>query len=139
MVLILGGNSEISAHVKKKLCNLICLRHLIRSKAITNHIFFLRKDIFSFICAQHVLSYHDRPTLYWMGAIVLENRNIKNIFFTMVLILDGHSVIGAHVMKNLCYLIGLRPFIRFRAVKNQFFFNSELLSNIIPCFFPLFF
>ena len=53
MVLMLDGNSEIGAHVKKNLCYLICLRHL--NRIVTNRIFILRKDIFSF---QHVLSYH---------------------------------------------------------------------------------
>ena len=39
MVHILDGNSEIVAHVKSNLCSLICLRHLIRSRAVTNRIF----------------------------------------------------------------------------------------------------
>ena len=45
MVLILG-NSEIGAHVKSSLCYLICLRHLIRSRAITSQIFFSKKTNF---------------------------------------------------------------------------------------------
>ena len=44
MVLIPDGNSAIGAHVH--LYYLICLRHL------------LRKDLFSYMRAQHVLSYH---------------------------------------------------------------------------------
>ena len=43
MVLILDGNLEIgvhcSVHVRSNLCHLICLRHLIRSRAVTNLIF----------------------------------------------------------------------------------------------------
>ena len=58
MVLILDGKSEIGAHVRSNLCYLSCLRHLIRSRAVINHIFFLRKDLFSFMRAQNVLSYH---------------------------------------------------------------------------------
>ena len=62
---------------------------------------------------------------------------------TMVLILDGNSVMNAHVRSNLYCLICLRHLIKSRAVTNQFFFNpkrpiflyacaifSELLSNI---------
>ena len=36
MVLNLDGNSEIGAHVRSNVCYLICLRHVIRSKAVTN-------------------------------------------------------------------------------------------------------
>ena len=34
MVLILDGISEISVHVKSKIGNLICVRHLLRSAAV---------------------------------------------------------------------------------------------------------
>ena len=37
---ILDGISEIGAHVRSNICYSICLRHLIRSKAATNRIFF---------------------------------------------------------------------------------------------------
>ena len=43
MVLILDGNSEIGSHVRSNLCCLICLRHLIRSRTLTNRIFFSQK------------------------------------------------------------------------------------------------
>ena len=39
MVLIADGNSEVGAHAN--LCYLICSRHLIRSRAVTNLIFLL--------------------------------------------------------------------------------------------------
>ena len=39
MVLILDGNSKIGAHIRNTICYLICCRHLIRSRAITNLIF----------------------------------------------------------------------------------------------------
>ena len=58
IVLISYGISEIVAHI---LCNfyyLICFRHLIISRAVTYQICFLRKDLFSFLFAQNVLSYH---------------------------------------------------------------------------------
>ena len=35
MILLLGGNSEIGAHVRSSLWYLICLRHWIRSRAVT--------------------------------------------------------------------------------------------------------
>ena len=44
--LILVGNSEICAHVRNNLCYLICLGHLIRSRADTNQIFFSEKAYF---------------------------------------------------------------------------------------------
>ena len=57
MVLILDGNSEIGAHIRRNICYLICLMHLIRSKAVTNQ-FFPPKRFFSLFRAQHVMSYH---------------------------------------------------------------------------------
>ena len=57
MVLVLHGNSEKGAHVRINLCYLIYRRYLIRSGAVTNRFFFGRKDLISFMRAQHVLSY----------------------------------------------------------------------------------
>ena len=36
MVLILDGNSEVVTHVYKEIGNLICLRRVLRSVAVTN-------------------------------------------------------------------------------------------------------
>ena len=58
MVLILDGNSEIGAPVRRNPFYKNFLRHFIRSRAVTNRLIFLRKDLFSFMRAQHVLSYH---------------------------------------------------------------------------------
>ena len=58
MVLILDGNSELGAQVRSNLCYLICLRHLLWSGAVTKRIFFLQKDLFSFMRAPHVLVSH---------------------------------------------------------------------------------
>ena len=58
LVLNLDGNLEIGAHVRFNLGYLICLRRLIGSRAVTNRIFGRRKDLFSFMHAQPVLSYH---------------------------------------------------------------------------------
>ena len=53
MVLTLAGNLEIGAHIGSILCSLICLRHWIRSRAVTNRVMFPKSPIF--ISAQHVL------------------------------------------------------------------------------------
>ena len=58
MVLILDGNSEIGMQVWSYLGYLTCLRRFIRSRAVTNLIFFSREDLLSFIHAHHVLTYH---------------------------------------------------------------------------------
>ena len=59
MVLIGDGNSEIGANVRIDHCYMICLRDLIMSRAVTRaDLFFLQKDLFSFMCAQHVLSHY---------------------------------------------------------------------------------
>ena len=57
MALILDGDLEIGAHVRSNLNHLICLRHLIRSREVTYRIFLHRKEVVSFLRAQHVLSY----------------------------------------------------------------------------------
>ena len=54
----LDGNSETGTHVRRSICYLTYLRHLIRSRAGSTRIYFLRKALFSFMRAQHVLSYH---------------------------------------------------------------------------------
>ena len=46
MVLKLDGNSEVGAHTWRNLYYSICLRHLIRSRAFTNRMVFLRKYSF---------------------------------------------------------------------------------------------
>ena len=45
IVLILNGNLEIAAHIRNYLWNLICLRHLIRSGAVSNRIFIQSQSI----------------------------------------------------------------------------------------------
>ena len=62
MVLILDGNSEIGAHVRSELYYLICLGHLIRSRAVTN---LLRTYLFSLMRAPNVLSYHLILVPWW--------------------------------------------------------------------------
>ena len=50
---ILDGLSEIGSHIRSNLCYLTCIRRLIRSSAVTD-----RKDVFSFMRAQHDMSYY---------------------------------------------------------------------------------
>ena len=49
MVLILDGTTEIGAHKTGNLCHMICLRHLIRWRVVTNRIFC--SDFFLHTCA----------------------------------------------------------------------------------------
>ena len=56
MVLTSDGYLEMGAQGSSNLCYLICLRHLIRSKAVTNLTFYPKRPIF--LPAKHVLSYH---------------------------------------------------------------------------------
>ena len=85
LVLISHGYAEISAHARMNLCYLIYLRHLIRSRAVTNRIYLLRK--YTFACNLRlsscfsggffirVLSYHVIWVLldfYWLFLFVQE-------------------------------------------------------------------
>ena len=54
MVLILDGNSEIGAQVRSNLCYLICLKHLIRNKAVSNRVIFSEKTYVP-LCARNML------------------------------------------------------------------------------------
>ena len=56
MLRISDGNPEIGAHIRRNLCHLICLRHLDLEQSQKD--FFVREVLFSFMHAQHVLSYH---------------------------------------------------------------------------------
>ena len=67
----------------RNLCALICLRHLFRSRAVTNQIFLPKKNVFLHACA----TCSGLPS------------NLGDI------ILDGNSEIGAYVRSNLCYLL----------------------------------
>ena len=57
MILIFDGSSEIGAHIRSDFCYMIVLRHSNRSSAVTGLNYSL-KDLFSFIRAQHILSYY---------------------------------------------------------------------------------
>ena len=51
VVLLLDGNSENGAHVRSNLSCLTCLRHLIRSRALSNQIFSSEKTLLLHACA----------------------------------------------------------------------------------------
>ena len=57
--------------------------------------------------------------------IFLGSKRPLNLFFTMVLILDGNLEIGAHVRSNLCYLNFLRHLLRVIAVTNIILFTKN--------------
>ena len=55
IVLVLDGTLlEKGAYVSTNICHLICLRHLKRSKAVTNRIFFSEKNSFP-SCVRNIL------------------------------------------------------------------------------------
>ena len=56
---ILYGNSEMGAHMRSNLCNLIYLRHFIRSREDTNRDFFSPKRPFSL---QSCATYSELPS-----------------------------------------------------------------------------
>ena len=88
MVLILDGVSEIGAHVRSNLYHLIYLSHLIRSREVTNPIFFLEKDLISLMLAQDVLSYHVIQVPWYRRAFSakrMKNRRVNNQPFNQVL------------------------------------------------------
>jgi len=129
MVLILNGNSEIGTHVKSNLCYLICLRHLIRSRVVTNRnlVFSLKRFFFLHACA----TWFELPstvsmTLIWgyeatVPKVVeaseyailqfyctLSDTSCRDVYFVyitrrhwpMVLILDGNSEQCTHEGKS---------------------------------------
>ena len=51
MVLILDGNLETGAQIRSNVCYLICLRHLIRSRAVTNRVYLTPKEPI-FLCSE---------------------------------------------------------------------------------------
>ena len=52
---------------------------------------------------------------------------------TKVLILEGNSEIGAHVMSNLCYLISLRLSMSSKAVSHWIFFSEKTYFPSCTC------
>ena len=111
MVVILGGNSGIGAHVRSYLCYLICSNHLVKSRAVTNLFFFLRKDLFSFMRALQVTilyKYHDHNIV--RKIIIYEliaHENVLFIFFDR----------DCGVFDNSVDIVGLRHSIRLISYK----------------------
>ena len=71
MALILDGNPEISVHMRSNLCYLICLRHLIRSRAVTNRIFFFSEKSYFPSCVRVkfwvTIWYKNHGLGYWIS------------------------------------------------------------------------
>ena len=85
MVPLLDGNSEIGAQVRSNICYLNCIKHLIRSRAVTNRTPTPRKDQFSFMHAQHVLRYH----IIWVpwftrGYVILPALSLWNLLICLI-------------------------------------------------------
>ena len=81
-----------------------------------NQINMLRRFIsYKFLCLWNICSY-DRESV-----IDGDKRPIK----IMVLILDGNSDIGAHVLSTTCNLLCLRHFFRSRSVGNLKFISEK--------------
>ena len=79
MVVILDGNSEIGTHIRSNIWYLICLRLLITSRSVINRIFFLRKSLFFFMRAQHIMSYHLIQIPWSKGQKISTNTNNMNL------------------------------------------------------------
>ena len=92
MVLTLDGNSEIGAHKSSNFCYLICLKHLIRSRAITYR-FFLRKrpvlpsDMSTMLCQkviQNTLRKYEGIQDFLKGKIL--KIRVKNYYGILLLV-----------------------------------------------------
>ena len=64
MLHALDDNSEMVAHVRNSFCFLICLKQFIRSRAVTNRIFFSEKTYFLHACATYPQLPSDISALY---------------------------------------------------------------------------
>ena len=96
MVLILDASSEMGAHGRNNLCYLISLRHWIRSRKVTNPIFFQKRPIFFHACVSFSKLSSDINT---MGFLLVFYKLMRyfpgwSTHFTMVLISDGSSEHG---------------------------------------------
>ena len=105
MVYILDGNSAIGAHIRSNLCSLIGLRHLIRSRAVTNPTFYPKTPIFlhtcasyseipSYICTMNIESYGSGSAT--LGLFFLHIWISNDMQLSVVLILDGSLLNVAH-------------------------------------------
>ena len=128
----LDGNSEIGAHVKNNLCYLICLRHLIKSRAVTNQIcfapkrpMFLWREIWYLNCIKHffrlailyyfcntfflacasVLSYH----LIYAPCIICFSRRIVFFFLSLFNLFSGMTS---------CMFLSIQMLVLFTNVPN---------------------
>ena len=81
MALILDGE-----HVGSNLCYLICQRQLIWSRAGKNHIIFSKKDLFSFMRAQHVyIPIYYKYHVYYQGS--------RSEYFSRIRIINSSNLV----------------------------------------------
>ena len=109
MVLILDGDSEIIAKVRTNLCYLICIRYLIKKRAVTNRIFTLKSLIYR-MCAQHVLSYHlievpcfkqiQFPLFMLQNPLNLSNMFSEDLFFIPYIVQQPFSILFEYKKKR---------------------------------------
>ena len=52
IALILDGSSELGVHVRSNLCWLICLKHLIRSRAVTDRTYIFSEKAYFHSCVR---------------------------------------------------------------------------------------
>ena len=79
MVLI-DDNSEISAQVRRNLCNLICLRHLIRSKEVTKGIFSKKTNFPSWVLSyltSNISTIQIYTSFVYLPFMISRKKNIK--------------------------------------------------------------
>ena len=90
MVLILDGNSEKGAYVRSNLCYLICLRHFIRSRVVTNRPIFFHAWV-TIWCKFHGIDLFVNPLTHgWFSdpyfKVLWEEVKLNFRFFSM----EGH-------------------------------------------------
>ena len=73
---IIDGNSELGKHVRGNTCYLICSRHSIRLRAVTNRFLSMRAD--------HVLSYHFMCLQKYMYSCIYKSTMRRKQFIVCV-------------------------------------------------------
>ena len=143
MFLILDGKLEIFAQVWSNLSNLICIGHLLRSRAVTNLIFFRKLHILLFTCATCSKIPSDASTLPYIDHVLCISlwkawklgvyQPIQpGAIETMVLILDGSTEHVVPVWRKIVLLIYIfRP-------ATAVDLNKCLKQIKVPCFITFF-
>ena len=119
IVLVLDGNSEIGLHVTNNLYYLSCLRHLIRSRAVTYRNCENQKrqrPIFLYACAT---CYELPPNLSTMNMTGIRS----GIFLSRRRSLFLHKIVQFKKKSNLCNTLKNRPKSDYLTILKS---NSEL-------------